>query len=225
MAWVEVEGAGRVRVGKILCLARNYREHVQEVGGEVPETPVVFLKPASSVIHDGEAVLLPSISRDVQAEAELGVLIGRRAREVGEGKALGCVAAYLAFQDITARDLQKEARRTGQPWTLCKGFDTFAPVSRARAAARVPDPQDLEIRLTINGQIRQVSHTRDMVFPVPRIIAYVSAFLTLERGDIIATGTPAGTPQLHPGDLVETEIPGVGRMANPVMGRARAPGT
>lgn len=217
MAWVEVAGVGKVRVGKILCLARNYREHVQEVGGEVPEAPVVFLKPASSVIHDGEAVVLPAISHDVQAEAELAVLIGRRARGVQEAKALGYVEAYLAFQDITARDLQSEARKAGQPWTLCKGFDTFAPVSLATRAAHVPDPQDLQIRLSINGEAKQLSHTRDMVFPVARIIAHISSFMTLERGDLIATGTPAGTPRLRPGDLIETEIPGVARMANPVV--------
>lgn len=219
MSWVEVEGAGRVTVGKILCMARNYREHVREVGGHVPGEPVVFLKPPSSIIHDGEAVVLPAISRDVQAEAELGVVIGRRARTVAEDRALGHVGAYLAFQDITARDLQAEAQRAGQPWTLSKGFDTFAPVSRAVPPDQVPDPQALEIRLAINGEIKQVSHTRDMVFPVARIIAHISGSMTLERGDIIATGTPAGTPRLRPRDIIETEIPGVGRMRNPVVNR------
>jgi 2-keto-4-pentenoate hydratase/2-oxohepta-3-ene-1,7-dioic acid hydratase in catechol pathway len=218
MTWIQLPGARKLRVGKIICLARNYADHAKEMGGGVPEEPVFFLKPSTAIIHDGEPVRLPRQSRHVQGEAELAVVIGRQAKAGVRGDPLKSILGYAAFQDITARDLQMEARKTGQPWTMCKGFDTFAPVSAVMPAEEVGNPQDLRITLRLNGQIVQDARTADMVFPVTELLAYISSVMTLERGDILATGTPAGVPDLHPGDILETAVERVAAIRNPVVG-------
>jgi 2-keto-4-pentenoate hydratase/2-oxohepta-3-ene-1,7-dioic acid hydratase in catechol pathway len=202
------------RPSKIVCVGRNYLEHARELGNEMPERPLIFLKPPSSLIGPGEAIVLPPESQRVEHEAELAVVIGRRARNVSAAQALDYVEGYLPLNDVTARDLQK----TDGQWARAKGFDTFCPVGAMRPAAGI-DPGRLEVICRVNGEVRQSGNTADMAFSVPVLIEYISGFMTLEPGDLIATGTPAGVGPLADGDVVEVEIPGVGTLSNTVRGR------
>jgi 2-keto-4-pentenoate hydratase/2-oxohepta-3-ene-1,7-dioic acid hydratase in catechol pathway len=194
---------------KIVCVGRNYAAHARELGNDVPERPLLFLKPPSSLIADGEAIELPPDSLRVEHEAEIGVVIRSRCRHVAETDALDHVAGFLPLNDVTARDLQK----LDVQFTRGKSFDTFCP-----AGVMVPrhDWHDLEIICRVNGTVRQHGHACDMVFGVPSLIAAISRIMTLEPGDIIATGTPEGVGPLLPGDVVEVEIPGLGSIRNPV---------
>jgi 2-keto-4-pentenoate hydratase/2-oxohepta-3-ene-1,7-dioic acid hydratase in catechol pathway len=196
---------------KIICIGRNYAAHARELGNEVPERPLLFLKPPSAVVGDGEVIELPPDSSRVEHEAEIGVVIARRSRNVSEAEALACVLGYAPLNDVTARDLQ----RLDVQFTRAKGFDTFCPVGAARPA---DDWRRLEVIGRVNGTVRQHGRAADMVFGVPALIAYVSRIMTLEPGDIIATGTPEGVGPLVDGDVVEVEIPGIGIISNPVRG-------
>lgn len=206
---------------KILCIGLNYREHARESGLEVPPVPVVFAKFRNSLIGPGEAIELPAISQQVDYEGELAVVIGRRCHNVRVNDALSVVAGYSAFNDVSARDLQLQVSQ----WTIGKAIDTFAPMGPGMVPAHlVPDPQKLELTTRVNGQVVQQSSTADMIFGVAEIIAFLSKSMTLEPGDIIATGTPSGvgfkrTPALFlkPGDLVEVEISSIGVLSNPVV--------
>lgn len=199
-------------MGKILCLVRNYRGHAEESGHEAPPEPTYFLKPSTSIIHHGDTVVAPTLASDLQAEAELAVVIGSTARKVSLDSSLECVLGYAVFLDMTARNLQREAIREGLPWTLAKGMDTFAPISEARLREDVGDPHGLEIRLKVNEVTRQRASTSQMVHKIPDIIASISSRITLERGDVIATGTPEGVPSVVPGDAMEAVIDGIGRL-------------
>lgn len=199
------------RPSKIVCVGRNYLEHARELGNEVPERPLLFFKPPSSLIGDGEPIVLPPESERVEHEGEIAVIIGRRARHVPAERALEYVGAYAALNDVTARDLQ----RTDGQWARAKGFDTFCPLGDPVPAEAI-DPQTLEVVCRVNGELRQRGRAADMAFPIPDLIAYISWIMTLEPGDVIATGTPAGVGPLRPGDVVEVEVPGVGRVRNPV---------
>lgn len=199
------------RPSKIICVGRNYLDHAKELGNTVPELPLIFLKPPSSLIRDGDAIVLPPESSRVEHEGEIAVVIGRIARRVRESEALDYVAGYAPLNDVTARDLQ----RSDEQWTRAKGFDTFCPLGSITPADEI-EADALEVICRVNGEVRQHGHARDMAFPVPRLIEYISSVMTLEPGDVIATGTPAGVSPLAPGDLVEVEIPGIGRIANPV---------
>ncbi|HEV2131360.1 MAG TPA: fumarylacetoacetate hydrolase family protein [Longimicrobiaceae bacterium] len=200
------------RPSKIVCVGRNYLEHARELGNEVPERPLIFLKPPSSLIGDGDAIVLPPESSRVEHEAEIAVVIGRRGRGISLEGALEYVAGYAALNDVTARDLQKA---DGQ-WTRAKGFDTFCPLGAVAPAAGI-DPQELEVLCRVNGEIRQQGRAADMAFDIPTLIAYISSIMTLEPGDVIATGTPAGVGPLRAGDVVEVEVPGTGTIRNPVI--------
>jgi 2-keto-4-pentenoate hydratase/2-oxohepta-3-ene-1,7-dioic acid hydratase in catechol pathway len=195
---------------KIVCVGRNYAAHARELGHDVPERPLLFLKPPSSLIGSGEAIVLPPDSQRVEHEAEIGVLIGRRSRHVSEGEAESCIAGFLPLNDVTARDLQ----RLDVQFTRAKGFDTFCPVGSAVSHGAW---RELEIVCRVNGEQRQHGRAADMIFGVPQLIAYISTIMTLEAGDIVATGTPEGVGPLHAGDVVEIEIPGLGRISNPVI--------
>jgi 2-keto-4-pentenoate hydratase/2-oxohepta-3-ene-1,7-dioic acid hydratase in catechol pathway len=199
---------------KIVCVGRNYVEHARELGNEMPERPLIFLKPPSSIIRDGETILLPPESKQVDHEAEIAVIIGKRCTRVSAAAALDHVGWYAPLNDVTARDLQ---RADGQ-WTRGKGFDTFCPIGAAVAAAEI-DPAGLEVIGRVNGVVRQQGSAAQMAFPIPVLIEYISAVMTLEPGDVIATGTPAGVGPLQPGDIVEVEIPGIGILRNPVKER------
>jgi 2-keto-4-pentenoate hydratase/2-oxohepta-3-ene-1,7-dioic acid hydratase in catechol pathway len=199
---------------KIVCVGRNYVEHARELGNEMPERPLIFLKPPSSLVTNGDAIRLPAASQRVEHEGEIAVVIGKRASDVKAERALEYVAGYAPLNDVTARDLQ---RADGQ-WTRAKGFDTFCPLG-AMAPAEGVDPAELEVICRVNGEVRQRGRASEMAFPIPVLIEYISAVMTLEPGDVIATGTPAGVGPLRPGDVVEVEIPGVGTLRNPVDSR------
>jgi 2-keto-4-pentenoate hydratase/2-oxohepta-3-ene-1,7-dioic acid hydratase in catechol pathway len=195
---------------KVIGIGRNYAAHARELGHELPKEPLIFLKPATAVIGPGEAIVLPPASREVHHEAELGVVIGRRCRNVPEGSAAEVIAGYTCVNDVTARDLQ----RAEVQFTRAKGFDTFCPlgpwIEETLDLAAVP------VRCRVNGAVRQDGNTRDLIFGIPRLVSFVSAVMTLFPGDVIATGTPAGVGPIAAGDVVEIEVGGIGVLSNPV---------
>jgi len=196
-------------IGKIVCLARNYAEHVRELGNETPAAPVLFMKPATSVIGDGDTVRIPAYSQECHYEVELALLIGTTARNVPEAEAMGCLAGYGVAIDMTLRDVQNGLKAKGLPWDIAKGFDTSCPLSDFVPAASVADPHNLNLKLSVNGEMRQDGCSSDMINRIPRIIAHISSIFTLEPGDVILTGTPAGVGQVVAGDVMEAEIEGV----------------
>lgn len=193
-------------VGKLLCIGRNYEKHAAEMRSAVPEEPMIFLKPSTAIVRSGGSVVLPTASRDVHHEVELVAVIGRRGRNIPEREAASHVAGYAVGLDMTARDLQARAKEKGHPWSVAKGFDTFAPLGDVVPAAQVPDPSALTVRLRINGVPRQEGHTSDMIFPVARLVAYCSTIFTLEPGDLLYTGTPEGVGPVREGDVLEASI-------------------
>lgn len=198
-------------VGKIVCLARNYAEHAREMKGEVPESPVLFLKPPTALVAPGATLHLPDFSSEIHHEVELVVVIGRKAQRVSTTEAMGFVLGYGVGLDLTARDLQKRAKERGEPWSAAKGFDGSAPVSEIAPADEVGDPGDLAIELRVNGELRQSGRTSQMVFKTANIIAFVSTIFTLEPGDLLFTGTPSGVGPVRLGDVLEASIERVGR--------------
>jgi 2-keto-4-pentenoate hydratase/2-oxohepta-3-ene-1,7-dioic acid hydratase in catechol pathway len=196
--------------GKIICVGRNYVEHAKELGNEVPKVPLIFMKPPSAIIPSGDAIVLPPQSSQVEHEAELVVVIGKRGRHIQAGNARKHILGYTIGNDVTARDLQK----TDGQWTRAKGFDTFCPFGPWIDTEF--DPSDAVITCRVNGQMRQMASTRDMVFNVGVLIAYISSIMTLEPGDLIFTGTPSGVGELKDGDEVSVEIEGLGTIRNKV---------
>lgn len=203
---------------KIICVGRNYLLHARELNNDVPEEPIFFLKPPSSAIRNGQSIVLPRGAGRVDFEAELGVVISDRAVRIPKAEAFDHVLGYVVCNDVTAREMQDRAKRSGQPWTVCKGYDTFFPMSEMKPAREVSDPGQLDIELRLNGERRQRGNTRNMIFPIERLISDISQVMTLERGDIIATGTPSGVGQLHPGDKVVISIGSVGTLSSNVTG-------
>jgi 2-keto-4-pentenoate hydratase/2-oxohepta-3-ene-1,7-dioic acid hydratase in catechol pathway len=201
------------RPGKIVCVGRNYAAHARELGNPVPERPLLFLKPPSAVIADGEPIVLPPASAQVEHEAEIGIVLGARLVKADEATARRAVGGVACLNDVTARDLQK----TDGQWTRAKGFDTFCPLGVPRVVDPDFDLASLVVIGRVNGVERQRGHAADMHFPIPRLLAYISHVMTLEPGDLVATGTPEGVGPLVAGDVVEIEIPGVGVLRNPVV--------
>ena len=201
----------KTKPSKIVCVGKNYLDHAKEMGGELPPEPLLFLKPPSALIGPGQAIVLPKLSNHVEHEAEIGIVIGTRLREVSEAEAERGIAGFVCLNDVTARDWQKKESQ----WARAKGFDTFCPVGDDIVGGL--DWQSLEVIGRVNGQVRQHGKARDMHFSVPFLLAHISHVMTLEPGDLIATGTPAGVGRLNPGDVVEVEIPGVGVLRNPVV--------
>jgi 2-keto-4-pentenoate hydratase/2-oxohepta-3-ene-1,7-dioic acid hydratase in catechol pathway len=199
-----------VRPSKIVAVGRNYVEHARELGNELPAEPLLFFKPPSALIGSGDTIRLPRVSQRVEFEAEIGVVIGRRVHRVTLSDAPAAIAGFTCLNDVTCRDLQK----TDGQWGRAKGFDTFCPVG-PRVAGDL-DWSELEVICRVNGVERQRARSAAMHFPIPLLVSYISGIMTLEPGDLIATGTPAGTAPLHDGDQVEVEIPGVGVLSNPV---------
>jgi len=200
------------RPGKIVCVGRNYREHAKELGNEVPKEPLIFLKPPSSVVWEGTAIRLPAASQKVEYEGEIGIVVGRTMTAVSEEAARASIRSVIAVNDVTARDLQK----TDGQWTRAKGFDTFCPLGEESSS--IPDLDGLAVVTRVNGVTRQTGNSSEMVFSIPFLLAYISRIMTLEPGDLVATGTPSGVGPLAPGDVVEVEIPGSSRVSNPVRG-------
>ncbi len=199
-----------MRPGKIVCVGRNYVDHAKELGNDVPKEPLIFLKPSSSLIGNGDPVVLPPQSKQVEYEGEIGIVIGRRLTRVSSDEARDAVGGIVAVNDVTARDLQ---RSDGQ-WTRAKGFDTFCPLGET--ASPPADLSSLTVVTRVNGQERQRGSASEMVFSIPDVLAYISQVMTLDPGDLVLTGTPAGVGKLLPGDEVEVEILGLSRVKNPV---------
>jgi 2-keto-4-pentenoate hydratase/2-oxohepta-3-ene-1,7-dioic acid hydratase in catechol pathway len=210
--WASVTLLAPVIPTKVLCVGRNYEDHASEMDGEVPEEPVVFMKPATAVTGPNSNVIYPRTSREVHHEAELAVVISKPARNVAAEDASQYVFGYTAGNDVTARDLQ---RKDGQ-WTRAKGFDTFCPLGPAIETELDP-LERLAVICRVNGEVRQAGFTSDMVFGVAEIIEFVTAFTTLLPGDVIMTGTPSGVGKVEPGDLMEVEIDGIGVLSNRVV--------
>ena len=204
-----------VKPTKIVCVGRNYAKHAAELGNEVPAEPLIFLKPPSSLVGDGEEIVMPRRVSRVDFEGEIGLIIGRTARHVSEEDAWSYVEAIVPVNDVTARELQ---RADGQ-WTRAKGFDTFCPVGTPVPVEDV-DVDALAVTTRVNGVVRQQGHVNEMVFSIPRVVAHISGIMTLEAGDLIATGTPDGIAPLAEGDSVEVEVSGVGSVTNPVVKEA-----
>jgi acylpyruvate hydrolase len=205
-----------MRPGKIVCIGQNYHAHIKELKSEVPSEPVIFLKPGSAKIANGEPITLPPGLGRIDYEGELAVIIGKKAKNVTVQEALKHVEAAAVFNDVTARDVQSIARKAGLPWSLAKGMDTFAPMSEPKPIPEVGDLSALKVQTRLNGELRQDGRTADMIFPVEELVAYISKYMTLEPGDVIATGTPEGVGPIKGGDKVEILIPGVGRLSNTV---------
>ena len=211
---VVLQGQPRpIPVGKIVCVARNYAEHARELGNPLPDRAVLFIKPASSLLADGGTVIIPAYGSDCHHEIELAVLIGRPGKAMAEGEALGHVAGYGVALDLTLRDVQADLKAKGLPWEIAKAFDTACPLSAFVPAERITDPQHLRLQLRVNGELRQDGTTAAMLRPVARLLSEASSYFTLESGDILLTGTPAGVGPLRSGDRVEAVIEGVGRLS------------
>jgi 2-keto-4-pentenoate hydratase/2-oxohepta-3-ene-1,7-dioic acid hydratase in catechol pathway len=199
-----------LRPAKIIGIGRNYIEHARELGNEMPAVPIIFFKPPTALIGPGDTIVLPDVSQRVEFEAEIGVVIGKRIRNADPNAAERAIGGFTCVNDVTCRDLQKV---DGQ-WGRAKGFDTFCPVG-PRVVSGL-DWHGLELLCRVNGAERQRAKATDMHFSIPELVSFVSGIMTLEPGDLIATGTPAGTAPLHHGDVVEVEIKGVGILSNPV---------
>lgn len=200
-----------LRLSKIVCVGRNYVDHAKELGNEVPKEPLLFLKPPSSLVADGVPIRMPAVSKQVEFEGEIGVIVGERLSHADEKRARAAILGIAAVNDVTARDLQ----RSDSQWTRAKGFDTFCPVG---APAEAPnDLGSLQVVTRVNGVERQRGKASDMAFSIPMLLSYISRIMTLEPGDLVCTGTPAGVGTLHPGDEVEVEVLGVSRVRNPVV--------
>lgn len=199
---------------KIIGLGWNYAEHNKELKSS-DSKPIVFLKPPTSVIGPNEAIILPRISNQVEHEIELGIVIGKKGKHVDSPEALEYVAGYTIILDITARDLQWEARKKGDPWDICKGLDSFAPIGPCIVPKEyVPDPGNLAMELKVNGQTKQKSNTKEMIKKPPEIVSYISGYMTLDIGDVIASGTPSGVGPIKDGDVIDSEIEKIGSMRN-----------
>lgn len=196
---------------KIVCVGRNYREHAAELGNDVPTAPLIFLKPPTTVIKDGDAIVMPRVSNRVDHEGEIGVVIGKKLRRASLDEARDAIQGIVAANDVTARDLQKS---DGQ-WTRAKGFDTFCPVGPMGKAPA--DLGSMEIFCRVNGQVKQHAKASEMVFSIPEVLSYASNIMTLLPGDLVLTGTPSGISPLAAGDTVEIEIVGVSRVSSPVV--------
>lgn len=196
---------------KIVCVGRNYAAHARELGNELPTEPLLFLKPPSTIVGPRETIVLPDVSEDVQHEAELAVVIARRCKDLEEHEVPGVVFGFTCLNDVTARDIQRAEKHL----TRSKSFDTFCPVG-PWIEEGWSDPSPRFVRCRVDGEVRQDGDTSDMVFSVPSLIAFISRIMTLEAGDLIATGTPAGVGSLRRGDRVEVDIEGIGVLSNHV---------
>ncbi|MCK4533395.1 fumarylacetoacetate hydrolase family protein [bacterium] len=198
------------RPGKIVAVGLNYRKHAEELGMDIPRNPIIFIKPSTAVIGPEEEIIYPEMSKRVDYEAELGVVIKKQAFHVDSHKVSEYILGYTCFNDVTARDLQQKDIQ----WTRAKAFDTFAPIGPCIVSDINPD--DLKIELYLNGNRKQYSRTSDFVFKVEKIVSFISSVMTLLPGDIIATGTPSGIGPMHPGDVVEVVIEKIGTLRNVV---------
>ena len=204
-----------VQPSKIVCVGRNYAEHAAELGNEVPGEPLIFFKPPSSLIGPGDEVVHPSISERVDHEGELALVIGRQSRNLSEDEAMDAIFGYTVANDVTARDIQKGDKQ----WTRGKGFDTFCPVGPWIDTTFDPlaGEQGATVRCLVNNEVRQESTTSLLIFPIAHVLAYITRAMTLEPGDLVLTGTPAGVAPVQPGDVMTVEVEGLGSISNTVV--------
>jgi len=195
-----------IPVNTIFCIGRNYAKHAEELNNPIPESPIIFIKPVTTLVQDGGFIELPAISNDVHFETEVVALIGKSGKNISAGEALQHVGGYGIGIDVTARDIQEKAKQKSHPWAIAKGFDTFAPVSAFVDAAQIPDPQNIHFKLEINGKIRQNGNTQMMLFPIAHLISFLSSIFTLNPGDLLFSGTPEGVGQLHEGDVLAATL-------------------
>eukprot|EP00741_Cyanophora_paradoxa_P008364 tig00001302_g8091.t1 len=208
-------GRGR----KIVAIGRNYEAHAKEMKAEKPKEPILFLKPTTSYVSQGGKVEIPAACKDLHHEVELGVVIGETCRDVRQADAERHIAGYTCLLDMTARDIQNAAKNKGLPWTVAKGYDSFTPMSEFIEKGRVRDPHDLELYCFVDNELRQKGNTRDMIFKIPELVAYISSIMTLEPGDVIATGTPEGVGQVKAGQVMRAGITGLVEISFPVVDR------
>lgn len=206
-----------VPVGKLVCVGRNYAAHAKELGGEVPEFPIIFLKPASTVIYSGDKVVHPVYSKDLQHEVELVLYIGQDVKDADDKSAEDAIHGYAVGLDMTLRDLQFEFKAKGDPWTLAKCFDTAAVLSDVVLKKDYSLRGDENINLTVNGVTKQNSSIKNMIFSPVEIVKYISARLTLEKGDMIFTGTPEGVSRVIPGDKIEAKLENIGSISTEII--------
>ncbi|MDG6220913.1 MAG: fumarylacetoacetate hydrolase family protein [Candidatus Thermoplasmatota archaeon] len=211
MTLIKLSDGKTMDVRKVLCVGKNYAEHIKEMSSSMPSKPVFFLKPSTSITQE-KKVELPRNIGTIHHEVELAIVLGEGGKNIGEEEALSKVWGYGVLLDITARDLQSVAKNKGQPWTISKGYDGFAPMSIPVPKNQVGSIGELAISLEVNGQKRQSGNTRDMLFKPSYLISWISKVMTLEKGDIIATGTPAGVGPVEPGDKVAARIERVGEI-------------
>ena len=201
------------QVRNIVATGKNYRKHIQEMGHPIPDAPSFFLKPTSSLLADGGTILLPPESQRVDWEVELAIFVGSRGHRVPVKEAKSLIAGYGVLVDVSARDIQVADMRQGNPWTVSKGFDTFCPLSEMKAASEVKvNPNDARLWLKVNGEIKQDSRTSDMIWNCEELVSRISQFMTLEQGDVIATGTPQGVGPFKDGDVCEAGVEGIGEL-------------
>jgi uncharacterized protein (TIGR00369 family) len=218
--WVSVDGGATLRVGKILAVGRNYADHIVEMGAPRGAEPVLFFKPPTALAHDGDRLDLPSGAGQVHHEVELVVTIGKPGRAISEAQALDHVLGFAVGLDLTLRDVQTKAKQHGDPWSLSKGFDGSAPVSSIVPRERVGDGSGLDIALSVNGETRQQGNTAQMLHPIAALIALASRWVTLERGDLLFTGTPAGVGPVETGDELTATLERVGTLRVTIGGDA-----
>lgn len=205
------------RPNRIFGIGRNYADHASELGNAVPDEPIVFNKTENTVIGPDRPIVIPANAGRIDFEGELAVVIGRPGKHITEADAMSHVAGYTLFNDVTARDEQKRLQARSLPWYLAKNYDTFGPMGPCLVTAdEIKNPAALEITTRVNDQVRQQGKLSDLLFSIPKLIAYISSRIALEPGDVIATGTPPGVGPIVPGDVVEVEIPEIGTLSNPV---------
>jgi len=196
----------KISIGKIICLARTYKKHAEEMSSNLPKRPIVFLKPRSSIIFSGDYIIYPYQSNCLHHEVELGVIIGKNGKYISEKLSWNHIAGYCIGLDITARDLQEQAKKQGLPWTISKSFDTFAPISHVIEKNQIRNPHNVNLELSVNGEIRQKESTSEMIWKIPELISFISSIMMLERGDMILTGTPRGVNEIFRGDVIDATM-------------------
>jgi len=206
MTTVFLDHDRKFEVGKIVCVGQNYVKHIEEMSAKRSKQPVLFLKPSTSILHIGETILLPNFSNEVHHEVELALLIGKKAKSINQQDWKSHIAGTTVALDLTLRDLQSEAKEKGLPWSVSKGFDGSCPIGNFKPFCEADSLDNLKIQLKKNGELKQSGNTSQMIFPPEVLIAYISTIFTLEPGDIVLTGTPAGVGQLQSGDEIEADI-------------------
>jgi len=205
-----------LRPTKIVCIGWNYKSHVSELKSKLPEVPTIFFKPVSCMIGDGDEIVIPEGVTNVQHEVELALIYGKDCKSVSEKDAMDYISHVAVFNDVSARDMQWKARAEGNTWDLSKGIDTFGPMSEPIPKEKAGDLQNLDLELTVNGEVRQKGNTSNMIFTLPWLVSYVSKYITMCAGDILITGTPEGVSEIKPGDVVVAKIQNVGTLTNRV---------